>query len=43
MIEKINHHLRKNVKVLREKNPDFSSVIVDSQPVKTVERGAHRL
>ncbi|MBS4171545.1 hypothetical protein NEOC95_002295 [Neochlamydia sp. AcF95] len=39
MFEKINHHLRKNLRVIIGRNLDPSAAIVDSQSVKIVERG----
>jgi hypothetical protein len=39
LFEKINHHLRRKLRVIMGKNPDPTAAIFDSQSVKTVERG----
>ena len=39
MWEKINHHLRERVRVAAGKNADPSVAIIDSQSVKTLQKG----
>jgi hypothetical protein len=43
LLEKINHHLRKKLRVIMGRNLDPSAAIVDSQSVKTVERGGSQV
>lgn len=40
--EKIQHHLRKKVREKYQKNPDPSVAIIDTQSVKTVQKGKQR-
>ena len=39
LFEEINHHLRKNLRVLLRRTEEPTAAIVDSQSVKTVEKG----
>jgi transposase len=39
LFEEINHHLRKTLRILLGRNKEPTAAIVDSQSVKTVEKG----
>lgn len=43
LFEKINHHLRKTLRVLLGRNEEPTAAIVDSQSVKTVEKGGSKV
>jgi transposase len=42
LFEEINHHLRKTLRILLGRNEEPTAAIVDSQSVKTVEKGGSK-
>lgn len=42
LFEEINHHLRKNLRILLGRNEEPTAAIIDSQSVKTVEKGGSK-